>query len=327
MEKRGTTMVRKLRKVVTLAVTAIALAAPAMAQSQRPLTLVVPNAPGGGNDLLARALARGLEATAKRSVVVENKAGGGTYVGSEFVARSPADGSTLLVNAYSGLYHHLFTKGINVNLVEELAPVAALSDAPFLVYGPASLPVNDLRQFVAYAKERPMVLNAAVFPAAASSAELLAFFKTQGIKLEAVPFNSTGNILTAMLRGDVHIYNGAISSPRVHLDAGTIKPYAVLSEKRVPEIPNVPTARELGLDWTSALYTVVLAPRKTPPEIIATLNAQITSAINEQGVRDQLNKIGMTVAAPATPAQMSARLKREYDLLKKAASDAGIVPK
>ncbi len=292
----------------------------------RPITVVVPLPPGGPADTFARVMAPKLEARIKQPVIVENRPGGGTYTGGEYVARANPDGYTLLVNAYSGVQPHLFVKGLPVKLAEELVPVAPLAEGPYLVFGPSAVPSKDLKEFVAYAKANPKKLNAGVYPGTANSLELIGFMKATGMDLVHVPYSSTTEIVAAMLRNEIHIYNGSISGAKAQIDDGKLKPFAMLSEKRDPILPNVPTAKELGFDWVSSVYYVTFAPPKTPAAVVKTLNEHINAGMHEPDVVERLAKIGVPVPPAATPEQMAERLKREYTTLVKAAKDAGIEP-
>ncbi len=322
----------KLRGAIWLAallgLATAGVSAPALAQSlpEGAITIVQPNPPGGPLDLMARLLAPKLEASLKRQVLIEYKPGAGTYIGGEYVARSAPDGRTLLINAYSGVNQHLFVKGLSAKLAEELVPVAPLSDTPFLAYGPTAMEPKNLKEFVAYVKANPKKLNAAIYPNTASALEMIQFIKANNMDILTVPYSSTAAIVNAMLGGDVHIYNGGISGAKPQMDQGKLRGLAVLSEKRDPAIPEVPTARELGLDWVSSVYYVMFAPAKTPPAILRALNEAIIAAQQDPDLRDRMEKAGAPIAPPATPEQMAARLKTYYEALVKTAKEANIEP-
>jgi tripartite-type tricarboxylate transporter receptor subunit TctC len=290
------------------------------------ITVIVPNAAGGPNDFLARLMANKLEAKVGQSVIVENRPGGATYTGGAYVARSAPDGYTLLVNAYSGMEPQLFMKGLELNLSRELVPVAPLSEQPFLVYAPTSLPVNDLKEFVAYAKARPGKMNVAIFPGTSSGLEMMDFIKAAGVDALLVPFNSTSAIMVAMLRGDVQLYNGGIGGPKAQIDAGKIRGLAVLGSKRDPQLPNVPTAKELGFDWESAVYYVVFAPAKTPTAIVNQLNEQINAVMHDPDTVARANAGGNPPAPAVTAQEMAARLAKAMAALEKSVRDNHIEP-
>lgn len=315
--------------VAPIAVAVALLSGTALAQSfpSKAITIVVPSAPGGPNDMLGRILAQKLEGKVGQSVVVENRPGGGTYTGGEYVSRAAPDGHTLLVNAFGGLHPHLFVKGLPTRLSHELVPVAPLSDVPYMLFGPASLPAKDLKEFVSYARANPKKLNVAVFPGTANSLEMLGFLKSQKLELEPITYSNTAAIMTAMLQNDVHIYNGGISGPRQYMQEGKIRAFAVTAAKRDPGVPDVPSTKELGYDWESSVYYVVLAPPKTPDSVVAYLNDKIQASMNEPDVVERLERAGSPVAPRATPQQMMQRLRKETAELEKAAKDAGVEPK
>ena len=320
---------RSLTAMLAAAALCVPLAtAPAAAQQfpSRTITVVVPNAPGGPNDFLARLMANKLEPKIGQSVVVENRPGGATYTGGAYVARAVPDGHTLLVNAYSGMEPHLFMKGLELNLSRELVPVAPLSEQPFLVYGPTAMPATNLKEFVAYAKANPGKANVAIFPGTSSGLEMLDFIKATGINVLTVPFNSTSAIMVAMLRNDVQLYNGGIGGPKAQIEAGKIRGLAVLGSKRDPALPNVPTAKELGFDWESSVYYVVFAPAKTPAAIVNQLNELINAVMHDPDTVARANAGGNPPAPAVTPQQMAARLARETAALEKSVKDNNIQP-
>lgn len=308
---------------------AIVAAVPALAQQfpSRPITIVVPNAPGGPNDIVARTIAPKLEARLKQSVVVENKPGGGTYTAGEYVVRANPDGHTLLINAYGGIQPHLFVKGLAHKLAEELVPVAAATESPYLLYGSAATPAKDLKEWVAHAKKNPGKLNVAYFATAANGLEMRGFLKDNGVDVGMIPFSSSTDIITAILRDEIHLYNGTASGPKPQIVAGKIKAFASLGETRDPLMPDVPTAKELGFNWISTVYFAFFAPPKTPANVTKILNEEITAALHAPDVVETLSKRGVAVAPKATLQQLDARLKREYATLVKVAKDAGIEPK
>jgi tripartite-type tricarboxylate transporter receptor subunit TctC len=292
----------------------------------RAITIVVPNPPGGPNDLLARVLAPKLEPLLRQSVVVENRPGAGSYTGGAYVARANPDGHTLLINAYAGLHSYLFVKGIELHLAKELVPVAPLAEVTTLLFGPSSIPAKDLKEFIAYAKANPKKLNVAFFPGTASAVEMVSFLKAAGVDMVPISFSSTPEILNAMLRGDVHLYNGGPSTPKAHIEAGRLKAFAVTAAKRDPGLPNVPSTGELGYDWESSNYFAVLAPAKTPTPVVNLLNERINAVMHEPDVVARLNAAGSPVAPAGSSQQLAARLAKETDSLEKAAKAAGIVP-
>ena len=309
---------------------ALAIFAPIGALAQQfpthTITVVVPNAPGGPNDFLARMMAAKLEPKLGQSLVVENRPGGGTYTGGAYVAHATPDGYTLLVNAYSGMQPHLFVKGLELNLTQALVPVAALSETPYLLFGPASVPANNLKEFIAYAKTRPGKLNVAVYPGTANSLEIQSFLKSVGADLTPVSYGSTAAIITAMLRDDVQIYNGGISGPKAQMEAGKLHGFAVTAKKRDPAVPNIPSTHELGYDWDSSVYYAVFAPSRTPAGTVNLLNQQINTAMHEPDVVERLNTAGSPVAAAASPQQLAARLAKEAATLEREAREQNIQP-
>jgi tripartite-type tricarboxylate transporter receptor subunit TctC len=260
-------------------------------------------------------------------LIVENRPGAGTYVGGEYVAKSAPDGYTLLFNATSALFPEIFMKGLTVQLAKELVPIALIGTTQYFFYGPSSIPAKDLRDFVELARANPGKYNLAVFPGTLISAECIVWGRGLGLDLLQVPFNSTAQIVTAMLRGDVHLYVSSLGTARPQIDAGKIRAYAVVGDARSPALPDVPSAKELGLadDKISPGYYTIIAPGKTPAVAIRTLNERFRQATETVDVRAGLAKLGFDVEY-----QSPEVLARDFEDLKAAvpriAQRAKIVP-
>jgi tripartite-type tricarboxylate transporter receptor subunit TctC len=313
----------------TLALAACILSFVAVAQTfpSRPLTIVVGTAPGGPTDSLARLVQPKLATALGQAVVVENKPGASTYVGGEYVARSAPDGHTLLINATSALFPELFLKGIAVQQSKELVPVAPVGAAHFFFYGPASVPAKDMKEFVALVKANPKKYNLAAFPGAVLTLQQVVFLKQYGMDMPIVPYNSAANILTAMLRDEVHLYVGSINAIRGQIDAGKIRAFAKVGSTRSQALPDVPSTRELGLDTDMATLGdyVLLVPRQTPAGVIKTLNDNVMRVMEAPDVRDSLAKFGFDPLAEP----LETTHKKFATLAASAprwANDAGVAP-
>jgi tripartite-type tricarboxylate transporter receptor subunit TctC len=292
----------------------------------RPVTIVVPTAPGGPLDLISRLLQPRLGPLLGQAVVVENRPGASTYVGGDYVAKSAPDGYTLLVNATSGLFPELFIAGLNTIQSRELTPVAPIGLAQFLFFTSAQVPANDLKEFVALVKANPDKYNIGVFSGAYSTLEMLNFVKSNGMRMLQVPYNSTSDIVTAMLRGDVHFYLGSISGAKAGIDSGRLRGLAVISAARSPVLPGVPTARELGFDIQITGDYDLFAPARTPQAVIALLNDRVTRALDGADARDKLASLGFEPLVEK-PAAMAAKFARLSQDIHRVVKEAGITPK
>jgi tripartite-type tricarboxylate transporter receptor subunit TctC len=291
----------------------------------RPVTVIVPTAGGGGpTDILARTLATGVSPLIGQQVIVENRPGAGSYLGGALVARSTPDGQTLLVNSFSGLHSDLFVKD-QVSLARELIPVAGLAEGPFEVIVPASLPVTNLKEFVAYVRANPGKLNMAVFPNTVLYLDMVRFIRSAGLNMAEIPYNSSAAITAAIAAGEVHMYFSSISTPKPFIDSGRIRALAMTSAERFPLEPAVPTAREQGFDVVSSSFFAALAPLQTPAAVVKLLNQRIGEAMDSPDAREAIRRIGMSRMA-GSPEQLSARLSEETASLKDTAVGVGIRP-
>jgi tripartite-type tricarboxylate transporter receptor subunit TctC len=317
----------KLLQLLILSTT-LALTGASHAQGfpSKTITLIVPTAGGGGpTDLMARALAAGLAPRIGQPVVVENRPGAGSYLGGEIVARSAPDGHTLLVNALSGLHSDLFVKGQAVVLSRELVPIAAVAEGPLVIIAPASLPVTNLREFVAHVRANPKKLNVAVFPNTVLYLDMVRFMKSAGLEMTEIPYNSSAAITTAMVAGDVHMYFSSLSTPKPFIESGRIRALAMTSPERFALEPGTPTAREQGFDLDVSSYFAVLGPVQTAASVVSLLNQRINEALETPEARDVIRKLGMTRAS-ATPAQLAAKLAAESKALRETAATVGVKP-
>ncbi len=300
--------------------------APAAAQQVplRPITLVVPFAPGGGIDSQGRIVASSLEATGQR-VVVENRPGAGGYTGSEYVARAAPDGQTLLMNALTSLHSSLFVRGA-ADLSSALVPVAQVSESDSFLMASTTIPPRNLRDFVAYAKKNPKKLNAAVLLFNRDHLSTLRFLQVAGIDVVPVPYNSSADAIRALIAGDVHLYLVGISVMQPHVDAGKVVVLADTAPKRSAVLPEVPTVAEQGINFEVRGQTfVVLAPSKTDPELVRQLNKRISAALNNPKARESLRKMGYLFTI-ATPEELAAQVAKEVRDMRQAAADFNMTP-
>jgi tripartite-type tricarboxylate transporter receptor subunit TctC len=312
---------------------ALALASaaqPANAQStpafpSKSILIVVPTAAGGPLDLMARLLQPRMSQLLGQPVVVDNKPGAATYIAMEYVAKSPPDGHTVMTQGLGGVHTHLFVKGQMV-MSKELTPVAMIGEAPNLILVSATIPPKTLREFVDYAKANPGKLNLAAFPNTALYLETLTMMRQIGVQLTEVPYNSSATIYQAMARGDVHFFMATVGGATVPIQAGHIRGLAIAWPQRSPQLPDVPTARELGFNGIDGSQTfAMLAPAKTPPAVLRLLNEQVTVALNTSDARERLEKLGYVVE-PSNPDALATRLANMARDMERAAKESKIVP-
>ncbi|MBB3005962.1 Bug family tripartite tricarboxylate transporter substrate binding protein [Cupriavidus alkaliphilus] len=322
------TFQRRLGAVLLSATLPLA-AAPALAESypSKPIRLVVPFPPGGPTDTAARIIGQKMSETLKQPVVVDNRPGASGTIGAENVAKSPADGYTLLVLATPTLLapHLINRKGYDI--FKDFTPIGAAYDLPIvMVVNPQAMPdVNSLQQYIAKAKAKPGALN---YTSAGNgsfghlSTELL---KNLGnFDVQHVPYKGSAPAISDLLAGQVPMMFSDMIAALPHIKAGKLRPIAVGSGKRVSFTPEVKTVAEQGFaGFDATAWGGLLAPAGTPKEVVATLSAELKKALADPTVQQKMLGAG-TVAAYMPPEQLAARMKADYSKWGKVIQDNGI---
>jgi tripartite-type tricarboxylate transporter receptor subunit TctC len=293
---------------------------------QRPITLVVPTAPGGSTDFTARLIAEPLSKVFGQSVVVDNKAGASGNIGNQIVARAKPDGYTLLVS-YSG-YHvgnpHLF-KQAGWDPIKDFAPVAMLTRAPQIIVVRNGLPINTLQDLIGYAKTNPGKLNFASSGNGSIQHIAGALLKQlTGTFITHIPYRGAGPALQDLLAGQVDIFITTPASVQSQILAGKLKALAVTSTTRLSSLPNVPTAAEAGLkgyelDSWFALY----APTGTSAEIVQQLNSEVAKILRHPDISKKANESGTAVEV-MSPQQLGEFTAKELEYWGKVIRNANI---
>jgi len=292
----------------------------------RAIRLVVDTSPGGITDILARFSAEGLAQKLGQAVVVENKPGASGNVAIEFVARSPADGYTLMICAGGNLVVKPFLEhSLPFDPMNDLAPVFNIAQAPHILVVPASLPVRDLAEFIAYAKANPGKVyygSAGIGSPPHLSVELLASFAN--IKLVHVPYKGIGNALPDMITGRLQLMSMSLGSARPYLKSGQIKPLAVGAKRRLSGLPDVPTSAEAGLPgWEMSAWFGIFAPRETPQESVRLLNDRMQAVIEEPISKQRLFEIGAEPVGGSVESFVE-RFRSDYRMWGQVIRDSGI---
>ncbi len=300
-------------------------AADAQGFPARPVRIVVALAPGGGTDNLTRIIAPKLTELLGQQVVVENRAGAGGQIGSDYVAKSPPDGYTLLnVDTSFASNPSLFAK-LPYDSLRDFAPVSLLASAPVALIIHPSVPAKSLRELLALAKARPMLFNFAM--GGYGSATHLAveqFRAASKIDIVVIPYKGGGPATSDVLAGQVVMMFGGPSSLTQHVAAGRLRALAVTGSKQIPALPNVRTFSEAGLPAVDAgSYWGSLAPAATPREVVNTLSAAMVKALQLPDVRQRLIALGYEPLG-STPEEFAANIKSEMAKWAQAAKDAKI---
>ena len=292
---------------------ACACAAPPDAYPSRPIRLIVPYPPGGPTDLIARAINEHLAQRLGQQVVIDNRGGAATVIGAEIAARAPPDGYTLLVATITTLaVNPALNKKLPYDAERDFAPVSMLATQPYLLATTASLPVNSVSQFVAYAKANPGKLSFAS-PGVGAGAHLAGeLFKYMShIDVVHVPYKGTGPAITDLIGGHVAFQFAGVSVLMPFAVSGKLRALAVSTARRSASAPEVPTIAESGLPgYETSSWNSLVAPRATPRHIVERLNAEVIAVLKQPEIRERLKLQGVD-ADPGTPAQLSAHVKAE----------------
>jgi tripartite-type tricarboxylate transporter receptor subunit TctC len=322
-----------VRVLMTLALGAV-LALPAgdaTAQAgwpNRPIRFTVPLPPGGANDLLARVFAERLQANLGQPVVVENKPGAGGNVGTEFVAKQPGDGYSLLLSSNTHVINVSFFAKLPYDPIKDFEPVSLVATIPFVLTVNPNLPVHDMKEFLAFVRAHPGSTygTAGIGTPHHLGAELL---KTMtGVDIVHVPYKGAAFLVPALLTGEVTFSIASISSLVGHFKTGRLRPIAVAMESRTPLLPDVPTIAEAGPlpGYAIDVWFGVLAPAGTPRAIVDRLNAEINRVLQDpQVVKDRLAPAGLSPVG-TTPERYMEVMKADLAKYAKIVKDAGIKP-
>lgn len=293
----------------------------------RPLRMVVPFAPGGGTDVLARIFGQRLGAMWPNAVTVENRPGASATIGTDIVARSKPDGLTMLLIADTHTINLSLFKKLPYDPVKDFSPVILLATAPHIVVVHPSLSVNSLKELVDHVKARPGALNYSSSGPAGTSYVLTEILRAAtGMNLVHVPYKGGGPAMTALLAGEAQVTIAPAVTTLANWRSQRVRPLAVLSPQRSPLLPGIPTLVESG--YPSIVYESwygVLAPAGTPREIVAKVNADIQKAMAMPEVKAQLEAQGLQ-AAGGSPAEFEAFMRLETDKWAKAIKAAGVPP-
>jgi tripartite-type tricarboxylate transporter receptor subunit TctC len=305
---------------------AAAFAAPALAQSYpaKPVRIVVPYPPGGPNDIVARTVGQKLSEQLGQPVIVDNKPGASGNIGAESVAKSPADGYTLLLLTTGHTINPSLYPKLGYDLEKDLAPVTQLTAGPMVVIVNPSLPAKNIKELISLAKAKPGSLN---FGSAGngSSTHLAPelFSSMAGIKMNHIPYKGSAPALTDLMAGQIQVAFDFMISAMPHVKSGKIKALAVTSATRSPVAPDLPTVAESGVPGFEVIgWNGLVAPARTPKEIIAKLNAELKKALDQPDTKERFAAQGFS-ATWTTPEKFGAYIESEHAKWAKVVKDSG----
>jgi tripartite-type tricarboxylate transporter receptor subunit TctC len=299
------------------------LAARAEAYPSKPVSVVIPYAPGGTTDIVGRLVTQTLSASTGKTFVADNKGGGSTTIATGYVAKAPADGYTLLANEMTQtIIPSLFPK-LPFDPIKDLVPVTVFAEAPYVLVVNSSVPAKTLKELVELAKSKPGKINFASGGAGSGphiAGELLK--SVAGIDMTHVAYKGSGPAVTDLLGGQVEVLITAAPTVSAQLGSGRMRPLAVAHSRRLASLPNVPTAAEAGFPaFQIANWFGLAAPKGTPADVIGYLHAEVQKILKKQDVRDKLLAAGAEPVS-MTPAEaarhVDAEARRWGELIRKA---------
>ena len=311
------------RRAVLAGLSALPLLVRAQSYPSKPVSVVVPYAPGGTTDIVARLMAQALSASTGKNFLIENKGGGSTTIATSYVAKAAPDGYTLLANEMTQTIVPALFPNLSFDPIKDLAPVTVFAEAPYVLVVNSNVPVKNLRELVELAKAQPGKLNFASGGSASGphiAGELLK--SVAGIDMTHIAYKGSGPALSDLLGGQVQVLITAAPTVIGQMSSGRMRPLAVAHSKRLLSLPNVPTAAEAGFPGFSiANWFGFAAPKGTPADVINYLNAEVQKVLSRPEVKEKLVAAG---AEPVfmTPAEamrhINAEALRWGDLVKKA---------
>jgi tripartite-type tricarboxylate transporter receptor subunit TctC len=294
----------------------VAVALPVFAQSfpNKPVRIIVPYPPGGGTDVVARTVAPKMQEALGQPVVVENRAGAGGNIGTEVVAKSPADGYTLLVASASTAINQTLTKNLSWDAVRDFSPVVLLVLNQSLLVVHPSVPASSVRELIALARAKPGSVTYASYGNGSSAHLIGELFKMMaGVDLLHVPYKGAAPAVNDLLGGQVNMLFSDVAAILPHVKSGKVRALGIGSEKRFAGLPEVPTIAEAGVPgFVGGGFLGLVAPAGTPREVVAALNAAALKSLAAPEVIERLNALASPPQG-GTPEAFGALLRAEVD--------------
>ena len=262
----------------------------------KPVRLVDPYAPGGSTGVVSRVLARKFQEQTRQNLVIDNRPGAGSNIGSDLVAKAPPDGYTLLLGTSSLAINLGLYRSMPFDPIRDLAPIVLLIRAPNVLAVSAALPINSVKDLVDFARANPLKLNYGSSGNGATNHMAMELFKTMtGVQITHIPFKGGGEALAALLGGQIQVMFNPASTLAPHDKSGRLRMLAISSEKRSDSL-NLPTVAESGLPgFESSVWFGLFAPAGTPAAIIDKLNTEVNRALKDKDSQDVLLAAGMSV--------------------------------
>ena len=301
-------------------------AQPAGGYPTHPVRIIVPLAPGGNVDIVARSLAHQLSDNMGQQIIVENRPGASSLVGTQLAAKSPPDGYTLLAIANTFAMVPSIVSNPGYDPLRDFAAISLTCLVPqVLVVNPA-LPVKSVKELIALAKARPGQLTYATSGAGGTGHMATELFSRQvGVKMLHVPYKGNAQAIIDVIGGQVMLMFDQVSTSDPYIKSGKLRPLAVSSVKRSPLFPNLPTIDEAGVPgFEDITFNGLVAPAGTPRELLVRVNQEVAKVVSIPALRNRFIERGVELKASASPEEFTAYIKAEVDKKSKLARDAGI---
>lgn len=316
---------RLVAGAVLTALTA-SLTVPVAAQTfpSKPVRLIVPFAPGGFTDVVARILGQRLSVSMGQQFVIENKAGAGSTIGTDFVAKAAPDGYTLVMVSTTHVISPWIYKSMPYDPIKGFVPVTKLVDSPYVLLVNPKVPARNVQEFIALAKASPDTLRYAS-SGNGSSQHLMGglFASLTGTKLQHVPYRGSSGAATDLVAGVVESSFAGVPNALAQVPAGRLRALAVTTAKRIPQLPDVPTLQEAGVPgYEASVWLALLAPAGTPRDIVNRLNAEVAKLMESADTRKALYEAGVEVSL-STPDALGEYMVKEMERWGKVVKDTG----
>ena len=302
-----------------------ASAALAQAYPNKPIKLIVPFAPGGFTDVVARILGQKLSVSLGQPFVIENKAGAGSTIGTDFVAKAAPDGYTLVMVSTTHVISPAIYPKLPYDPIKSFTPVGKLVDSAYVLLVNPKVPANNVAEFIALAKASPDKIHYA--SSGNGSAQHLMggmFAAMTGVKMKHVPYKGSSGAANDLVAGVVESSFAGVPNAMAQVPAGRLKALAVTTSKRIPQLPDVPTMQEAGVPgYNASVWLGLLAPAGTPKEVVMKLNAEIAKVLSAADTKKELYAAGVE-ADISSPEALNTLMVQELDRWGKIIKDAGI---
>jgi tripartite-type tricarboxylate transporter receptor subunit TctC len=319
-------MIAPLARTACVLASALVVTLPAAAQDypKKPIELVVPFVAGGTTDNIARLMAQRFSDSWGQTVVVNNRAGGGSTIGTNAVAKAPPDGHTLLVTTI-GFAINAGLQKLPYDPIGDFTPIAELASLPLVLVVHASVPATNLQEFIALAKSKPGGWDYASSGTGTSPHLAAEMFKSMaGIELVHVPFKGNAEAMNSLMGGHVKIYFALVPAVLQHIKTGALRAIAVTTEERLPYLPDVPTIAELGFPgYEISSWQGVFAPAGTPKDVVGKINGELVRMLNVPEIRRRILQEGADPVG-STPDAFATRVKNEITKWTKVIKTSGI---